>query len=159
MSNKSKRTQPQQLPAMQSLTMVHHSGPLPPPSEMRSYNELIPDAAARILAMAEKEQAARLLAKQQESARQDKCLELDEEAQRQSDSIIKINARNSITGLWLAFAFAVIQSILTVFLIYNGHQVAGSLFGGGSLAAIISAFIYGSHIKRRDILSNKDEKH
>lgn len=36
-----------------------HSGPLPPPSDLAQYNTIISNGADRIMAMAEKEQAAR----------------------------------------------------------------------------------------------------
>ncbi len=36
-----------------------HSGPLPPPSDLAQYNDIISNGADRIMAMAEKEQAVR----------------------------------------------------------------------------------------------------
>jgi uncharacterized membrane protein len=37
-----------------------HSGPLPPPEDLAKYNMIVPDAAERILRMAEKQQAHRM---------------------------------------------------------------------------------------------------
>ena len=42
--------------------MVSYEGPLPPSAEFGRYNEILPGAAERILAMAEREQEARLAA-------------------------------------------------------------------------------------------------
>jgi uncharacterized membrane protein len=41
------------------MTAAHWSGPLPPPSALHSFNEVIPGGADRILKMAESEQAHR----------------------------------------------------------------------------------------------------
>jgi uncharacterized membrane protein len=56
MSNKSKQ--------QQTLGMVHaqesFSGPLPHPTVLQGYNNIVPDAAERIIAMAEQEQKHRI---------------------------------------------------------------------------------------------------
>lgn len=44
---------------LQSMTVEEYHGPIPPPALLKQYNEIIPDAAERILRMAEGEQAHR----------------------------------------------------------------------------------------------------
>lgn len=43
----------------QQVQLVSRQGPLPEPQELHAYNELVPGSAERIIAMAEREQAAR----------------------------------------------------------------------------------------------------
>lgn len=125
---------------------------------MRAYNEIVPDAASRIIAMAEREQEARIQARVREDDRLRRRLDLDAEEQRQSAQIIDINKRNSLIGLWMGFLYAALMSILTVVLICTGHTVSGGIFGCTTLAGIVSAFIYGAHLRKSEILSSEREK-
>lgn len=63
MSQRSNRTPTrsnQQAVAMHSTTMMRHSGPLPPADDFRTYEEVLPGAAERMLCMAEQQQSHRI---------------------------------------------------------------------------------------------------
>jgi len=79
-------------------TIAHFSsGPLPPPDDLQRYNAILPGAAERILAMAEKQLEARLLIETEESASLRKMNEHD-----------TIEANNQIThGQWFAFLICI----------------------------------------------------
>jgi uncharacterized membrane protein len=49
-----------QVIAQQQMQVRHHSGPIPAPQDLFQYDQLIPGAADRIIAMAEREQAHRM---------------------------------------------------------------------------------------------------
>lgn len=59
-----------------SARSVHFSGPLPPASELNAYEEALPGLAERIVAMAEKEQDARLQAERDVLLENKKMLDL-----------------------------------------------------------------------------------
>ena len=50
-----KKDSPDQINQRKEFISAQFSGPIPPPGLLRQYNEIIPDAAERILAMAEEE--------------------------------------------------------------------------------------------------------
>ena len=52
--------QRRQLIEFEGLTLQQHEGPLPSPADFQGYNEVLPDAANRIMTMAEKEQQMRI---------------------------------------------------------------------------------------------------
>lgn len=144
--------------AMQSFAVTQHSGPLPSPESMRGYESVLKGSADRIITMAEREQSARLERAKKEQDFIECSLKNDMHELEQEDQIIKINARNSLLGLCFGFVFAIFLTIMTVYLIVKGHSTAGGIFGGTSFVTIISALIYGSRVKQREIISRKDSK-
>lgn len=103
----------------------YRSGPLPTPEEMVKYNEAIPDAANRILIMAEKEQSFR-----------------HQSENRIIDKVLKSNSRGQI----LAFIIALLGMGIGAWLIYLGNTITGSVFSGATLITLVSLFIKGSNI-------------
>lgn len=108
------------------------SGPIPPPQVLAGYDNVQAGFANRIVAMAEKEQAHRHFI-------EDKAL----------SSSISIQKRGQI--------FALILSLLiligSMFLIYNGREISGSVLAGSVLIGLAYTFING---RKRD--EPKDEK-
>lgn len=99
-----------------------YSGPLPPPRMLEHYDSVHPGFADRIVLMAEKEQNHRH----------------NLENQGVSGAINKDSRGQH---------YALITSILLIsactFLIYSGHEVSGSILGGGSLTGLAYIFISG----------------
>ena len=125
---------------------------------MRGYEAVVKGSAERILAMAEKEQENRYasIAKDQELL--NLSLKLEAEELEQEKQIIAINARNSLVGHIFGFISVIVLTVATVILILKGHDIAGSIFGGTTVAAIVSTLIYGSHVKKKEIIAKKDAK-
>lgn len=92
------------------------SGPLPPPGILDSYNQIIPEGADRIMAMAEKQQDAIIT---------------DRQEQRQADRRAQM------------FAFVSVLAILAtgMTLMAIGQVLAGLLLSSPGLAAVVYAFI------------------
>jgi uncharacterized membrane protein len=118
---------PNQLQVSQSAQVF--TGPLPPPEQLIKYNEAVPNAAERIIAMAEKQSAHR---------QQLETIALREEAKRSS------------LGLAAAFILSVLALSASTFCIYTCHDVAGSSIFGASLASIVIAFLRGTASRRSE---------
>jgi uncharacterized membrane protein len=104
-----------------------HSGPLPPVSDFSGYDQIVPGAAERILVMAESEISHR-----------------HEQERKSLDADIKANRSILFERkLGQSMAFVVAMSALGIggFLVYGGHPVAGTIFGGFGLAPVVWAFV------------------
>lgn len=99
---------------------VSHSGPVPPPAMIKQYDDILPGAAERIFAMAEREQAH--------------LHEMDQRAIRQPHNAEMLGM--VIGGLIVAAAITA-----SFFLIVAGHSLTGSLFSGGLLLTIALAYV------------------
>jgi uncharacterized membrane protein len=108
-------------------------GPLPTPDDFRGYDEILPGAAERILALAERQAAHRHNMEKAEVAGQ---------------------YRRSFLGLFAGFVVAVTALGLGGFLINSGHDWAGGLVVGADLVGLTAVFVYGSH--SRQSASNRD---
>lgn len=113
----------QKLPKVQ-LQRVERSfsGPLPPPEALAQYNDVIPGAAERILAMAEKQQLHR------------QKLELE---------VIRSNINAQRLGVLLGFFIALTATGGGIYLIANGQSVGGLVSILATLVALVGTFIYG----------------
>ncbi len=81
-----------------------HSGPLPAPADLAAYGEINPELVMRIVAASEDERAHRHRMDTQQSRRES-------------------------MGLAAGFAVAVLFLIVSAWLIYNGHDIAGTILG------------------------------
>ncbi len=98
-----------------------HSGPLPAPADLAAYGEISPELVARIVAASEDERAHRHRMDAHQSRRES-------------------------MGLAAGFAVAVLFLIVSAWLIYNGHDIAGTVLGSFDLVALTAVFVLG----RRD---------
>ena len=96
------------------------SGPLPPPTMYRGYNEMLPGSAERILRMAEKEQDSRIAWE-------------NEELRRAS--------QYSHLGLWLGFLIAALALGTSGVLAMNGHDAVAGVIGCMVLAGTVAGLI------------------
>lgn len=128
-------------------TEMVYAGPIPPAAELKCLNEVLPGAAERVIAMAEREQAARI-------SRQEKELEL--ESQKVSNDTLLINASNSKTALalWLSFATVIGILFITLYGFYKGHGWGSGIFGSFGLGFIVLAYTAGARIKNKNISSD-----
>lgn len=118
----------------QTLTReITFAGPLPPPGLLAKYNEVVPNGAERIFAMAERQSAHR------ESM----------EAQ-----VVTGNLARQREGAWFAFILALLVIGGGIFLLYNGRNVAGLVAILSPLAVLAGVFVYA----KRDQRKERDEK-
>lgn len=98
------------------------SGPLPHPEHFKKYNQIVPGSANRLLKMAE-----------------------DDLAHIHSIQKSQVLMENiaTIGGLITGWSIAVISLVGSGYLIMNGHDIAGSILGGTSLASLVGVFVYG----------------
>lgn len=112
---------------VQVSTEMMHSGPLPHPSILRGYEDILPGSAERILQMAEKEQIHRF--------------DLD-------FKFHKTDSRDSLLGIVCATVLGVLTLTSGVFIVKLAPStsgiVIGGLLGASGLAAIVGTFIRGT---------------
>jgi len=103
-----------------------HQGPIPDPYTLQKYNEVIPNAAERILIMAENQNLHRM--------NQEKLI---------ASQKVKLNSR----GQWFGFIIALVVIIAGTTLIFLGHDAAGTVICSIDLVAIVSIFVLGRNKK------------
>ena len=119
--------QTQQRIIRQQVVSSSFAGPLPPPDILVQYNDAVPDAAERIIAMAERQAAHRM------------GLE---------DRVTKADIWRSNAGLVAGLVVALAAMGGAVFLVFAGHPEAGVIIGGIDLVGLVGVFLYGT-ISRR----------
>jgi uncharacterized membrane protein len=107
-------------------------GPLPPPNILRGYNEVIPGAAERILAMAENQQSHRI---QIESA------------------VVQENCKSQRRGLIFGFVITMTVVLGGFFLIYKGKSATGLISVVLALVSLVGIFIYGKQKQQSQLES------
>ena len=114
------------------------SGPIPPPNIIRGYEEVLPGAADRIIAMAEKQSAHR---------------------QAMETKIIETESRDGFLGMVFAFSLSLLCIVAAVIIVYlvpkEGGAFAGSLLGVTGIGSIIVTFINSTRSNRT---RSKDDK-
>lgn len=105
------------------------SGPIPPPSLLARYNEVVPDGAERILAMAERQ------SKHRETL----------EAQ-----VVAGNLQSQRSGSRYAFILALAAILGGISLIYSGKDASGLATVISALAGLVSIFFYSQHKQSKE---------
>ncbi|MFH1117198.1 MAG: DUF2335 domain-containing protein [Pseudomonadota bacterium] len=106
------------------------SGPIPPPETLAKYNEIVPDAADRILSMAETQATHR---------------------QRLELTVVKSDKWHSLLGLILAFVLAAGFSVEGTYLIINGHSADGLVAMIVPLATLVGCFVYAVRRRKKEL--------
>lgn len=114
------------------------SGPIPPPSIIAGYEEVVSGAADRIIAMAENQ------------ARHRQSVEMFE---------VKTEARDSLLGIIFAFILgigSIIACIVVVLTVQeNAGAIAGSLLGVTGIGSIVTAFLKTTRGPSKDTKEKK----
>jgi len=105
------------------------SGPLPLPNLIARYNEIIPNGAERIMAMAERQSAHR----EQMEAR-----------------VVNGNVASQTRGSYFAFILALISIMGGFFLIYAGKNAQGLVAIIVSVGSLAGVFIYSKYEQRKE---------
>jgi len=107
--------------------MAFHSGPIPAPEILESYDQVLPGAAERILAMAENQSGHR------------QGLEV---------KYLAAEARNSLLGIIFALFLGITGLSVSGLCIYVGQGWPGAALGGATLVSLVGTFIYGTRQRR-----------
>ena len=115
----------------QITTVQQYSGPLPHPEALIKYNEAAPDAAERIIAMAEKEM---------------------EHRHHEEDRLLKSRVRVTYLSIILSFVSVLVLSALVGFALYIGASGAAIGLAIGAIGSVAGIFIYAkaSQTKKGD---------
>lgn len=111
-----------------SLKVEHaYQGPIPPPAVLEHLERVVPGAAERVLAMAEREQA-------EYHAHFQRVDELGLNTERDTH-------RENITALWMAFALCLFFSGCGTLLVLRGFVELGVTMIGVTLVGVVGAFM------------------
>jgi len=105
------------------------SGPLPHPSFLKQYEEVVPGAADRILRQAESQTNHRI--------------DLE-------NKVIDSDIRRADRGLWAGLAVAVISIVGGCALVFAGHDWAGATIATATVVSLVGVFVYGSQSRRQE---------
>ncbi len=112
----------QKTTAISQVTQQQFSGPIPPPELLSQYNDIIPDAAERILRMAEND-AAHL-----------HKIEAD---------ALKYAARDQRTGQLCALSVSIVVMLTVMLGFWLGFSTAASVLGGTTVVGLVTVFVTG----------------
>ena len=130
-------------PADQATSQVVHkatmsaqySGPLPLPSHLREYDDIVPGAAERILSMVERQSQHR---------------------QELEKIVVKGDTRRSWAGLVFGGFLAICCVGGGVALCFFGQSVAGATIATASVVGLAGVFVYGPHSRRAEREEKQD---
>lgn len=138
--------QPQPIPSSPVQTQIHqaYSGPIPPPAILEQYNEIIPDAAERIIRMAEKNADHR---QTMESA----ILEANIEAGKRKHKEITKGQLFGIISVLASFSIAAIALFL-------GNPATAATICGTTVVGLVTAFVSGQRPKKSNSKQENNDK-
>ena len=110
-------------------TIAAFQGPLPPPSLLDQYNQIVPGAAERILRLFE--------------------IQVDHR-QRLEGQVIGSDIRDSRLGLVLGAIVSIAAIVGGVFAITYGHPTTGGIIAAIPVPTLAAVFVYGSRKRRME---------
>ncbi|MCP4115428.1 MAG: DUF2335 domain-containing protein [Desulfobacteraceae bacterium] len=113
----------------ESLVASQFQGPIPPPELLAGYDDVVPGAADRIIALAEKETAHRH--------------EMEKKVLDAEVKVISNEAREIFLGQIFAFLIGTTTVLAGVYAAVHGAQITGSLIGTSGVVGLVSVFILG----------------
>ncbi|MCF8092861.1 MAG: DUF2335 domain-containing protein [Desulfotignum sp.] len=116
------------------------SGPIPPPDILEKYENILPGAMDRIIAMAENESKHRHEMKKTVVAAEIKAMESE--------------AKDTRRGQYCGLIIGVTALISGAYAAVNGAPIAGGLIGTGGVLGLVSAFIGGRYASKPSKPSN-----
>jgi uncharacterized membrane protein len=111
----------------------YFAGPLPPPTVLAQYNEIVINGADRIIAMAERQSAHR------------ESLEAE---------VVTGNVAAQKRGSIYAFIISMTVILCGTFVIHEGHSAYGLAAILADLAGVAGVFVYSRNVQRKE----RDEK-
>lgn len=111
------------------LSSQTYSGPLPHPSILDGYEKVVPGSARTII---------------------DQFVAQSQHRMAMEARVIKGDAFRATIGVWMAGAISLLSIAAGCFLVWQGKELVGSLFGGIPLGTIVFAFIYGTRSRQKE---------
>lgn len=105
------------------------SGPLPPPSILSGYNEVIENGAERLMKMAESQSAHRM--------------ELEKHA-------IGEELKQSKNGQVFGFILAMVGMGIALTLALYGHDTVAGIFGTTTIVGLVTVFVIGKRSQKKE---------
>ena len=96
---------------------------------LKGFEEVLPGAADRIIGMAEKQSTHR------------QGLEV---------IAVKGDSTRANMGVICGFLIGLAGLYFGFQLIREGHAISGTIFGGGSLVGLVSVFVYGTRVRKKE---------
>jgi uncharacterized membrane protein len=121
--------------SMARVEAYHFSGPLPPPDVLARYNEIVPQGAERIIAMAERQSAHR------------EALE---------KKVVFGNSSSEKMGAIFAFILSLATILGGIWLIHDGKSSSGLVAILGNLAALAGVFVYSRRKQTKERVEKSD---
>ncbi len=126
-ANQNQPAPPQVSSVQLQLEASSWKGPLPPPTVLEQYNQAVPDAASRILAMAENQSVHRMYLEK---------------------TVVEGDSRRATLGIVAGVVISLTVVGCSTFLIYQGSQWVGGSLIGINIVGLASTFIYGTKVRR-----------
>ena len=131
--------QPRNNPPSKLVTKIEEfsgfSGPIPPPQILQQYNNIVPDAAERIIHMAEKQSDHRMGLERK---------------------VVDSNILKSYLGMIIAAGIAVYGLYIAKEISINGNPWAAGIIAALDLGGLISVAIYNGLIQNREREKRRD---
>lgn len=99
---------------------THFAGPLPPPESLAQYDKIVPGAAERIIAMAEKEM---------------------EHRHKNEDKTTKSIIVTTVISIVFAFISVLVLCAIVIYALYRGFGSVAGIIATGAIAAVAGVFI------------------
>ncbi len=115
---------------------VTHCGPLPSPSYLAQYNEIIPQGADRIMKQSENQSAHRI------------------EVEKH---VITGQGKRESNGQWFGFIIALVGITCGTYAIICGHPVAGATVCGSPPVGLVSVFVFARAQGAADLKRKKSQ--
>jgi len=127
----------------QTITQLAFTGPLPHPSSLQEYDNVLPGLAERIVTMAEAEARHRH--------------DMDKEAARQNELIINKEFSERRIGQFMGLGIAAIAIGASIFAIAHGAEKAAMVIGGTTVVGLATVFVIG-RIKKDPPSTDSNQK-
>jgi uncharacterized membrane protein len=115
------------------INVAAFSGPLPPPTLLAQYNDVIPNGADRIMVMAERQSAHR---------------------ERLEARVVDGNVANQTRGSYFAFVIILVAILCGFYLIHEGKNTAGLTSIITAVGGAVGVFFYSKLEQKKE----RDEK-
>lgn len=112
-----------------------YQGPIPPPSVLEGYNNIVPDAAERIIRLAEEQSNHRM---------------------NMETKVIQSNVMNERLGVVFAFVVVLVSVIGGIAVIMNNKSAEGLALVISSLCALAGVFIAGKYYQKKAMERDKE---
>ncbi len=119
-----------ELVSQQQVTFSEFAGPIPPPEILERYNAVVPNAAERIITMAEKQQEHRISIE---------------------NKVVSSNIFNEKFGIICSLIIGLTGLICATICAMNGAQTTAVVIGGATLTSLVGVFVYGRHSRKKEL--------